>query len=162
MLMSMHLRKLSCMCHSNYISSLVVKPNYNFTCLLHKFIFQILRLKYMCSVSCYHYSAHTKPFELALSCAPFLPNKVYMCGFRCCISPPVKPTTAFDAKKETLIIHHIWYCTHKKAFINLVLTWLDTHFHDVDITLSKEDFIIEIFMRIEYNTFTIQTVQLSL
>ena len=46
-----------------------------------------------------------------------------------------------NTEQETLI-HLFWNCTHVVAFINLVSTWLNPNFHDVNITLSKEDFML--------------------
>ena len=44
-----------------------------------------------------------------------------------------------STEQETLV-HLFWNCTHVVAFINLVSTWLNTNFHDVNIFLSIEEF----------------------
>ena len=45
-----------------------------------------------------------------------------------------------NTEQETLV-HLFWNCTHVVAFIDVDSTWLNTKFHDVNITLSKEDII---------------------
>ena len=47
-----------------------------------------------------------------------------------------------NTEQET-IVHLFWNCTHVVAFINVVSTWLNTHFHDVNITLSKDNFMLD-------------------
>ena len=49
---------------------------------------------------------------------------------------------SFCNTEQEALVHLFWNCTHVVAFINVVSTWLNTNLHDVNITLSKEDFML--------------------